>query len=156
MERSIRSVYWEAPEHHHMEKSTDWYWILGIVAVSGAVASIIFGNVLFAVVILLGSVTMIIVSYKHPRLISFEVSVRGIRIHDDFHPFATLESHYIDEDHRHGPHLLVKSKKLFVPLLILPVPLDYLDEIENIIAPRLPEAHLEEPFAHHLLDALGF
>ncbi len=156
MESSLRSVYWEAPEHNHIEKSNDWYWILGIVAIAGSVASMIFGNVLFGVVIILGAMTMFIVSHRKPRVIEFEVSGRGVRIRNDFYPYATLDSYYLDEQNLINPQLIVKSKKLFVPLLILPIPEEYIDIIEKTISARLREEHLEEPFSHILLEFLGF
>lgn len=156
MDEQVRGVYWEAPEHNHIEKTQDWYWILGIIAVAGSVASIIFGNVLFAVVILLGAMTVFITSHRKPRVIPFEVSGRGIRIENDFYPYTTLESFFLDEENVFGPQLIVKSKKLFVPLLILPVPEEYTDHIEDIIAARLHEEHLEEPFSHRILEFLGF
>lgn len=156
MNDGARAVYWEAPEHNHIEKTADWYWVLGILAVAGSVTSIIFGNVLFGIVILLAGMTMFITGNRKPRVIPFEVSPRGVRIDSDLYPFATLESYYIDEEDYLGPQLLVKSKKLFVPLLLLPIPEEYIDDIESIIAPRLLEEHLEEPLAHKIMEFLGF
>lgn len=156
MEGNARSVYWEAPEHHHIEKTNDWYWMLGIIAIAGSVASIIFGNVLFGVVILLGAMTMMITSQRKPRIIEFEISGRGVRIENSLYPYPTLDSYFIDEGSPTGPQLIVKSKKLFVPLLILPIPEEYVDDIEDVIAPRLREEHLEEPLSHHILEFFGF
>jgi hypothetical protein len=157
MDGDVRSVYWEAPEHTHIEKTSDWYWILGIVAIAGSVVSIIVdNNVLFSIVILLGAMAMIIASHRTPRIIAFEVSTRGIRIGKDLYPYSTLESFCIDEENSSGPQLLVKSKKLFVPLLILPIPDEYLHEVENMLISRLHEEHMEEPIAHKLLEFLGF
>ena len=149
-------MYWEAPEHTHIEKTSDWYWILGIIAVAGSIASMIFGNVLFSVVILLGAMTLFITSHRKPRVIEFEVSERGLRIADDVYPYATLESYYLDEQNHTNPQLIAKSKKLFVPLLIIPIPDEYITEIESIVATRLPEEHLEEPFSHKLLEFFGY
>jgi hypothetical protein len=156
MEDAPRSVYWEAPEHTHIEKSSDWYWILGIVAVAGSVASIILGNVLFGIVILLGATVMMLYSRHEPRIIAFEVSGRGVRVENDLYPYSTLESFFLDEDNPNGPQLIVKPTKLLSQLLIIPVPEEYLDVIESILAPRLPEEHLEEPFSHQLLEFFGF
>ncbi len=156
MEETARSVYWEAPEHNHIEKTGDWYWILGIVAIAGSIASIIFGNMLFGIVILLGAVTMVITSHRTPRLIQFEVSQRGVRIEDTLYPYSTLDSFYLDEENHSGSQLIVKSKKLFAPLLILPIPEEYTDDIEDVIATRLREEHMEEPFSHKLLEFFGF
>lgn len=156
MVENFRAISWEAPEHQHIEKTTEWYWILGILAIAGSVASIIFGNVLFGLVIILGAVTMILTSHRLPKLMHFEVSIRGIRIEDKLYPFGTLESFCIDEEKYTGAQLIVKSKHLFMPLMIIPIPHEYIDEIEYILIPRLHAEHLEEPFAHRLMEFLGF
>jgi hypothetical protein len=156
MSEAKRSIYWEAPEHNHIEKTADWYWVLGILAIAASVASIIFDNTLFGILILLAAMTMFITGNKHPRVIPLEVSLRGIRIDTDLYPYATLESFYIDEENHTGPQLLVKSKKLFVPLLILPIPEEYVADIENIVASRIMEEHLEEPLSHKIMEFVGF
>ena len=156
MAEDIRAVSWEAPEHRHIEKTSDWYWALGIVAVAAAVAAFIFNNILFGMVILLAAATMILVSHRHPKIVPFEVSVRGVRLARDFHPMGTLESYCIDEDNPLGPQLIVKSQHFFVPLLILPIPEDYIDDIDDILGIRLAEEHLEEPLGHRLLEFFGF
>jgi hypothetical protein len=156
MAEDAYSIYWEAPEHNHIEKSSDWYWVLGIVAIAGAITSIIFHDVLFSVVIILGAMTMVIVSHRHPRTIPFEISARGVRIDSTLYPYATLESYFLDEENHINPQLILKSKKMFVPLLILPIPDEYITEIENFVSRRLIEEELEEPFSHRLLEYFGF
>lgn len=156
MPNEIRSFVWEAPEHRHIEKSTDWYWALGIVAIAASVASIIFGNVLFGVIILLAAATMILMGHRHPRVIQYEVSARGIRIHNDLHPFTSLEAYGID-GHEHGdPQLIVKSRHFFSQLLILPLHPDDVDDIDYFLSTRLVEEQLTEPFSHRLLEFFGF
>jgi hypothetical protein len=156
METVARSVYWEAPEHRHFEKTADWYWILGIIAVAASIASIIFGNVLFGIVILLGATVMMLYGHKEPRVIGFEVSPRGVRVENDLYPYSTLESFYIDEESPYGPQLLVKPQRLFSQLLIMPLPEEQLEAIETILESRLPEEHLEEPLSHQILEYFGF
>jgi len=41
-------------------------------------------------------------------------------------------------------------------LIIIPVPIDHVSEIESIVNARLPEEHLVEPFSHQLLEYFGF
>ena len=157
MNEDVRSVYWEAPEHNHIEKSNDWYWILGIIAIASSVAGVIIdNNVLFSIVILLGAATMVLTAHRTPRLFSYEVSTRGVRIQNILYPYSTLESFYLDEENRIDPQLLIKSKKMFVPLLILPIPEEYIETLEDILAVRLYEEHMEEPFSHRLLEFFGF
>ncbi len=150
------SLYWEAPEHNHIEKSHDWFWALAIIAIAGSITSIIFGNVLFGVVILLATMVIFLNGNKLPHIIPFEILTRGIRVGDELYPYSTLESYYIDEHNPQGPQLIIKSKKLLMPLIIIPLPDEYVDDAEHLIAPRLPEEHLEEPFAHKLMEYFGF
>lgn len=156
MAEITRAVSWEAPEHHHVEKTSDWYWVLGILAVAGAAASIIFGNVLFGIVILLGAATTMLISERKPKILSFSVSQRGIQVGTTLYPYSTLESFCISHQNHTGPQLIVKSKHLFMPLIIIPIPEDYADDIDDIIGVRIPEEHMEEPISHRLLEIFGF
>ena len=150
------SVYWEAPEHYHTEKTSDWYWALGILASAGSITSIMIGNVLLGMLILLAAVTMIIVTQRHPRVIPFEISIRGVRVNTTLYPYATLDSYFLDEFNHVNPQLIIKSKKVFMPLIVIPIPDEYITEIEGLVSAKLPEEHLEEPFGHKLLEYLGF
>jgi len=152
----LREVVWEGPEHHHVEKGSDWFWALGIITIAGAVTAILFGNVLFGVVILLGGMAMALVSAKKPRIVIFSVSTRGVRIGNELHPYSTIECFYLNEDHPHHAQLFLQSKQMFVPLLILPVPDDAVEDIEYILETRLPERHLEESLGQRILEFLGF
>ncbi len=152
----IREVSWEAPEHHHSEKGSDWFWALGIVTISAAIAMIAFGNVLFGIVILLAGGAVALLASREPRIVTFSVSLRGVRLGNDLHPYSSLKCFYLDEDHPRNVQLLLQSKSLLMPLIVIPVPDDAVDEIEYILEELLPEEHLEESLGHHLLEVLGF
>lgn len=156
MPEEPRGIVWEAYEHHHEKKQSDWFWILGILTIASGVASILLGNTLLGVLIFVGGAVVALLAVRDPAIVSYAVTQRGIRIDDKLYPYTTLESFYIDEDGLFGPQLLIKSEKMFMPLLILPLPEDMQDEIENIIASRLPEEHIEEPFAHKILEFFQF
>lgn len=156
MNAPIRSVAWEAPAHNHFEKGGDWFWVLGILSFSAGAAAFFFGNYLFAVLIILSALVAALVTSRKPPIIEFVVSSRGIRIDETLYPYSTLDAFYIDEDDPMGPQLLIRSKKLFMHLIVCPIPEDAIDEIEDILETRLPEEFLEEPFATKLLESLGF
>ncbi len=155
MPNESRAITWEAPEHRHVEKTSDWYWVVGIVAIAASVVSIIFDDVLFSIVILLGATTMIVFSHRAPKTLPFEVSVRGVRVSDTLYPYDSFEQYSIDEESP-DPQLILKSKHLFMPLLIVPLPHEYVDDIELIVRERLPEVYMEEPLSHRLLEFFGF
>ena len=130
-------------------------WVITI-AISGAIAAVLFSNVLLALLVLIGSAVMAILAMRPVKMVNFAVTQRGVKIDDSFYPYTTLENYYIEEDDFLGPQLLIQSQKMFMPLLILPLPEDDVEGIENIIAERLPEEHLEEPFANKILEFFGF
>lgn len=156
MPKEIKAVVWDAYAHYHFERSSDWFWILGIITVAVGLASILLGNVLFGIVVFLCGGIVGIHANREPGLVEYSVTQRGIRIDEKLYPYTTLESYCIDEEHPFGPHLLVKSEKIFMPLLVLPIPDDAIDEVEEVIGQRIPEAHLEEPLGHKLLEFFGF
>ena len=156
MEPTARSITWEAPEHHHVEKGNDWYFALAIIVVSFVVVAILFNNVLFALLLGLSGGALAVSASKRPSIIPYGVSVRGVKIDDEMYPYGTLDSYYIDEDDPRGPQLLIKSERKLMPLLILPIPTAYVDDIEDILKERLEEEHLEEPLFVKILELFGF
>jgi uncharacterized membrane protein len=155
-EAVAREVLWEAPEHHHVEKNGDWFWILGILTIIITVTTFFLGNTLLALLLLIAGITMGLIANREPDLITMAVNNRGVRLGDTLHPYSTLECFYLDEEHERGPHLLVRSNKLFMPLLIMPIPEEYIEDIEMILESRLPEEYLVEPLANKLMEIVGF
>lgn len=151
-----RSVTWEAPEHHHIEKGNDWFWALWIAALSAATAAFFFGNFLLAILLIIAAAVMALIANKEPDIVEFAVTTRGLRVGDKLYPYSTLDAFYIDEDSPRGPELLARSKRLFMFMIVMPLPPEYLEDIEDILETRLPEEHMEEPFATKLLEIFGF
>jgi hypothetical protein len=157
MEPSARAITWEAPEYHYVKKGGDWFLAFAIVVIACAVAAILFNNSLFALLIGVAGGALGISAAKKPSVIPFAVTVRGVRIDDRLYPYSTLDAFHIDEeDEERGPQLLVLSKRRFMPLLVLPLPSEYIDDIEDIMKEKLPEKLLEEPFLMKLLEKFGF
>lgn len=156
MDDTIRAITWEAPEHHHIEKGSDWFWVLGIIAACGAIAAFFLGNYLFALVILLGSGVVALRTVKPPRVVPFMVGRRGVRAGEKLFPYSSLESFCIDEEDERGPQLLLKSSRLHMPLIVMPIPEEHLYDIEELLRERLPEEELHEPLGHKLLELFGF
>jgi hypothetical protein len=156
MDETLAGITWEALEHTHAEKGSDWFWVLGIVTLAISVAAIVIGNTLFGVVVFLAGITVGIAATRPPHVIPYAVTTRGIRVDNIVYPYSTLETFFIDEQHESGPLLLVRSAKMFMPLFVIPLPEEYVDAVEALIAARLPEEHLEEPFHIKLFGFFGF
>ena len=139
-----------------MEKGNDWFFALAIIIAALVVVAIIFDNVLFALLIGIAGGVLGVAAAKRPNIVPYEVSVRGVRIEDQLHSYSALVSYYIDEDNPRGPQLLLKPKQKLAPLLILPLPVEQIDPIEDILAERLEEEELHEPLLMKILELFGF
>ena len=156
MEERVRAVSWEAPEYYHTDKGSDWYWALSIVAGCGAIAAFFFGNFLFAILILVAAATVTLQTGRVPEDIPFMVGSRGVRVGDRLFTYSNLESYRIDEENERYPQLLLKSKQFHVPLIVIPIPEEKVQDIEELVRDRLPEEDLEESIAHKVLELIGF
>jgi hypothetical protein len=156
MEPSARAITWEAPEHHHSDKGGDWFLAFAIIVGALVVAAVLFGEALFALLLGIAGAAMAISAARKPSVIPFAVTVRGIRIDDKLYPYSTLRAYHIDEEDENGPQLLVLSQKRFMPLLILPLPPEYIDDVEDLLMGRLEEKLLEEPLFIKVLEKFGF
>ena len=156
MDGSPRAVTWEAPEHHHVEKGNDWFFALAIIIGALVVSAVLFNNVLLALLIGLAGGALGVSATKKPSIIPFAVTVRGVRIDDRLYPYTTLDAYAIDEEDPRGPQLLLRSTRKLMPLLVIPLPAEYIDDIESILESRLPEDELEEPFLMKVFELFGF
>ena len=117
-------------------------------------ASIIVGNVLFGIVVILGIFAITLLSFKKPSLIEVEIQEKGVRTNTTLLPFITLESFCVDES-SDQKKLLLKSKKLFMPLVVLPIGTVDTAELKAELTKNLKEEVLEESFLAKLLEQFG-
>lgn len=146
------SLIWEAPEYQHHHHTNDWFWAVGLVGLGLCVTAVILGNVLFGVLVLLGTIALILQAVKHPRHIEFGIGARGVRIMDTLYPHSTLESFWITDDGL----LLIRSQKALMPLLTIPLEDVSREEVRDTLLGFIDEEEMHEPISHKIMDALGF
>src|SRR3989344_8526641 len=146
---------WSAYEHEHMERSVDWFWALGIVAVSVALTSILFSNILFAILIVVAAYTIGILARRPPELVEFELSDRGIRVGKTLHRYDEIISFWVEDELGVNPLLLVDTTKFMSPNLIIPIEGIDSDDGRLFLQERVEEVPMKEPVAHKILEFLG-
>ncbi|OGG52382.1 hypothetical protein A2851_05015 [Candidatus Kaiserbacteria bacterium RIFCSPHIGHO2_01_FULL_53_29] len=146
---------WSAYEHEHIERGSDWFWALGIVAISAALTSILFHDVLFAVLILIAATVLGMLANAPPDLMRFEISDRGIRVGDTMHRFEEVISFWVEEEGHERPLLLVDTTKFMAPNLI--IPLENIDPhvVRTYLRAHTDEVPMKEPVAHKILEFFG-
>ena len=153
------SISWQAYEYIHEPKSSDWYWAVGVISFSIAGASIIFGNVIFAILIVIAAGALIIHAHIEPRLVNFELNEKGVKVDKTFYPYKTLESFALEiHEMEVGifAKILIKSKKTLMPLIILPVADTHPDDIQEYLSIFLPEEEHREGLGEKFMEWLGF
>lgn len=149
------TLRWSAYEHEHIERGAEWYWALGIVALSIAVTSILFQDILFALLIIVAAGTMALMSRTAPDITNFEISDKGIRIDDVMHRFDEILAFWVEDDHQDRPLLLVDTTKFLSPNLVIPI--EHIDPtlVRAYLKERVEEKHMHEPVAHKVLEFFG-
>lgn len=151
----VTPLSWEAHEYEYYEKTTDWYWSVGIIAVALAVVAVLMSNILFAVLVVVGAGTLILLARREPDVVEFELNSRGIVVGSTLYPYSTLDSFWV-EDRFINDRLLVKSSKAVMPLIIIPIRDVHPAEVRNFLSVFLEEEEHEEPFSQKLMERLGF
>lgn len=157
-EAQVKSILWEAYEHEHHEKSKDWYWSLGIIIATTSILSILFGNYIFGILIIIMGVSLAVVGSREPNLVTFELNKMGVRIGKKLFPYATLEAFWVQDNTEHNrmSQLLIKSRKTMVPLLIIPLDGVETEYIRDFLLYHLLEKEMEESLSQLIMESLGF
>jgi hypothetical protein len=134
-------IEWTALEFTEHERSSDWYWILGIITVIGALLSILLGNFLFGIFILIGGIVIGIFASKRPDTLYCAIDGRGIYVNEEMYPYKSIESFWVSDRDPENPKLLLKLDRVFSFHVIIPLG----DEVDpDIIADTLGEFIEEE------------
>lgn len=149
-------IEWDAHEYEHKERNQDWFWAVGIISVSLAVATVIFGNIIFGIFILTAVFSLALFINRPPETVHVIVDEKGVtrgRIH---YPYTSLQSFWIDIDHSH-PKILLASEKLFMPLIIIPLSPEVDPEtLHDTLSKFLSEKYHSLPLVEKLIEYLGF
>ena len=147
---------WDAHEYEHKERTQDWFWAVGIITVSIAVASIIFGNIIFGIFVLVAAFSLSLYINKHPETLHMKIDSKGISRDKIYYPFETLHSYCIDIEHPHKK-IILRSKKMLMPLIVVPLGENVdLEKVNIILKEYLPEEYQQLPFMENVLEYLGF
>jgi len=148
---------WSAYEHKHIHKSSDWFWVFGIITITGAVISIIFNNILLAIVILTGAFAIALNVAKKPNTINFKINKRGVIIDNKLYLYNSLESFWVEDNEEYGaPKLLIKSKKMFATHIIIPIKQVSPSEVRDYLIKYLDEEEDSEPLSQKIVEFFGF
>ena len=155
LQQSFR-IEWEAHEYEHKERSQDWFWAVGIVSVRIATAAVIFGNIIFGVLVLVGAFTLLLFASRPPSIIHASIDEKGVTKGTIRYPYQTLESFWIDTEHPHKK-IILRSHKLLMPLIVVPLGEEVdIEQLHEKLSLFLSVEFHSLPFVERVLEYLGF
>ncbi len=149
-------ISWQVYEHMDKERSVDWYWAVIIIALSIAIIAFLLNNGFFAILIIIGTALLLTHTTKQARLFEISLDQRGLTIGKDRFPFVHLDSFWVDVTDEENPMIIFRSKKPFMPLLIVPLDDYHHLDIRDFLLQYLEEKEMHEPLSHKIMDKLGF
>ncbi len=147
-------IIWQAEEHHHTSKSADWFWVLGIAAVSASVISILFHNFFFALLVLVAAFTLALLARRTPNLVQFKINSQGFFVGTEQYAWDTVQAFYIKSEDS-PPKLLINTRKILAPHLLVPLPTHKIEGVRTLLAKYTKEEDLAEPVTHKVSEFLG-
>jgi len=153
-----RAVFfeWEANGYIFEEKSSDWYWALGIIAVAAAVASILFGNVILALLIIVASGTLALTNMKRPQQHRFRITDEGVMIDENLYEYEKIVSFSVLEyiDPARPAALSLRTHYLLAPHLLIPIVGHDPVEIYEFFADHVEDGRHDESIVDRVIDLL--
>ncbi len=148
-------MQWKAYEYNHQEKSSDWFWAIGIIAFSAAAAAVIFNNIIFAIFIILSAFTLSMYAVRKPSIINIELNDKGIITGKNIYFYQTLEKFWVARK-KYGNIIILKSKKSIFPYVTIMAEQVDSEEIREYLSQHIEEEEMTEPLMQTIMEYLGF
>ncbi len=154
MENEQTSLSWSAHEYEWKERSVDWFWTIGLIAIAVLVGAVLLGDTLFGILLALGLGLIAYLSIRKPEIITVVVNEKGILIGENFLPYKKLKHFYVAKDSA-SPSLLLMTDRFFIPMASVPLEGSDPDIIREYLLPHLEEKEMEESRSHKILERFG-
>jgi hypothetical protein len=130
---------WIAPEFIKYKRDKNWFILPGVVALALVAIAIILKNFLFTVGIIIAAFVVYFYAVKEPRKIKFSISGKGVRVDNRIFPFEDLKSFWIFYNPPEIKELSIRSKKMFIPYIKIPLGDQNPAEVRKLLLRFIPE-----------------
>ncbi len=148
-------IEWQTVEHAYYEKTTDWYWIVGIVGGTLALLAILFGNWILGLLLIIAVLTMMLHGARRPGEITVSILPGGVRVGKQMWPYQEMRSFSIDED-APIPTLVLDTRNPIVPDVRLFLEETSPERVRDYLLDHLDEIYHQPSFLDGLVHYLGF
>lgn len=151
-------LQWTSYSRQPIERSEDWFWGLIVLAFFSAIISLIFGNLLLAIIIVLGAFSL----YHHERRpadteVSVKIDKRGVQLNKELFTYEKIRSFWIEERQENKPPtLILHYQRMFVPNIHIPIIGPSVEVVRETLLKFGEEEKHQETFTEHIFETFGF
>lgn len=150
----LQPVHWQAAEYFQRERNHSWFAVMALVAVAlTLVAIFVIKSLTFAVLIPVMTATLIIYSYRPPRMLSYSLGRKGLHINDQLFPFSEFKGFSIRSTNGQYMAMLVPVKR-FKPAISVNLPNEVGEVVVDMLASRLPVLSSEPDIVDRIIEKL--
>ena len=151
----INKTEWSAPEYKHEEKSIDFIWAIGLIALVMCVIATWKQNYLFAIFIFISGCSLVLFSIRHPQEVNFSIETSGLTMGKDKYEWKKIKGFHIKKEEARAV-LLIEINKYFLPVYTIPLPIELVDTVRESLSKIIPNIELEESKSTKFMEKLGF
>jgi len=156
----MEKLEWSALEYEEKERSQDWFWALGIVVITSSIASMIYGNYFFAVLLLISGGLLGYFATRPPEMVYYELNDKGLKVRGRVYPYENIKSFWVQKENmelHHKPILFIKTERIFLPVVTAHTNAEVASQIEKIfLAKKIVAEEMQEHVSEKIMDYLGF
>jgi hypothetical protein len=153
---SNEKLEWTALEYEEKERGNDWFWALGVIVVAGSIASFIYSNYFFGLLLIISGILLGTFAVKRPDLVFYELNEKGLKIKNRLYLYENIKSFWVKSD-AEKPTLFIKSERLFLPIISMPIKQNIAEEVKNMMLKYgILEEEMKEHMSEKIMDSLGF
>ena len=151
----LDKIEWSAPEYKHKEKSVDFLWTIGVIAIVLSGGAIWLHNYLFAVFVLISGASLILFSVRHPDEVHFIIETSGITLGKDKYPWKKIKGFHIKKEEDYAV-LLIELNKYLLPIYTIPIESDQIPATRESLLKVIPNIELAESKSMKFMEKIGF
>jgi hypothetical protein len=146
---------WSALEYEHREKTSDWFWALGIIVFATAATAVIYANYFFAALIILSGILLGFFAQKEPDMVEYELSEKGFQAASRFYPYENILGFWVELEGK--PRLFLHLNRAVMPHLSIPIEENEKEQIRDILLnANVLEEKMQEHQAERVMEFFGF
>ncbi|HSR89327.1 MAG TPA: hypothetical protein VLK22_02920 [Candidatus Udaeobacter sp.] len=112
---------WVVNEYEKHDRSKGWYAIMAIIGIALLLYSIIYGNYLFTLIVVLFGIVLFLQDMQEPMEVQFAITEAGIVVGSIYYPFKEINNYWIIYNPPEVKNIYFSTKSLLKHRLQVPL-----------------------------------